>query len=62
MNFEMADANVQQHMNEVSDQVTRSRRRPSAPRNRGALRNRLGITLVEAGLHLMAADGPQGAA
>ena len=61
MNFEMASTSVQQHIHEVQDQVTRSRRRP-APRHPSGLRGRVGITLIEAGLHLLAADGPQGRA
>jgi hypothetical protein len=80
MNFEMADANVRQHMNEIKDQVARSRGRtadhvataagrtrptrtqtqteaPSRRHRPSALRNRVGITLIEAGLHLVTADG-----
>jgi hypothetical protein len=63
MNFEMADTSVQQHMREVRNQAARARGHQATPTTRrhpSGLRGRLGITLIEAGLHLLAADGPQG--
>jgi hypothetical protein len=75
MNFEMADANVQQHVNEIKHQASqcrshatnRSRRTrrshpspfggPEGSSPRKTLRGRVGITLIEAGLHLLATDG-----
>lgn len=60
MNFEMAETNVRHHVNEIRDQASQSRvgRRPSG-RHPSGLRGRVGLTLVEAGLHLLAADGSQ---
>jgi hypothetical protein len=70
MNFGMTDAKIQQHTNELRHQVSQCRGRVtngsqhsrSNTRNRShpsGLRNRLGITLIEAGLHLLATDGSQ---
>jgi hypothetical protein len=73
MNFEMTDTRVQQHVNEIRYQASQCRghasdrsrprwgTRPSGQPGT-ALRHRVGITLIEAGLHLLATDGPQAGA
>jgi hypothetical protein len=64
MNFRMTDIQVEQHMQDVRRQVARGRAR-SACRDRARaasasrvprLRRRVGFTLIEAGLRLLAAD------
>ena len=63
MNFEMTGTNVQQHVNEIRHQASQCRAhttdqsRPRWGSRPSALRSRVGLTLVEAGLHLLAADG-----